>query len=412
MRWWHSQRSTSCPIVDCPSFRTEGRRARRRKANLRKTKSLIEPLEDRHLLTTTLFIDFGEAFPEDGLQTTASELVTAIQGPDFTDPSRNVQLAPDEAITIESFRSVVEDRNIDFNGDGNADIIDAFEIRFQVRQLVEQALEPFDIDVELVSVNDLGDVTDLYELNNGDATGEHDSWIAVGSLLAGSTSSVECDDSIGCLIEALGVASPADFGHQADDFIGLNDEDNAAVVFADQIPETGIEFTLANTILHEAGHTWGLRHTAHDTDEATLLGLSEIMESDGVEFVGRQIFSDYDLNLGSDGIMVPVAGFSTNGYQFLSSDPDIGPSDVAYISGTGAHDLITACQRRPKRIASVRPTVQRSTTIARARACRTVVHVGHDTVREHVAHRSRLWERYDRYRRTAASKSLGSWRPR
>lgn len=94
-----------------------------------------EVLEDRTLLTTTVFLDFGFAFPAGGLPVTNVNS-TSVGGPSVFDSGGN---------TLVPLLTSVQTAGIDLNGDTVSDISDAQALSTQVLQATRQIFSPFNI---------------------------------------------------------------------------------------------------------------------------------------------------------------------------------------------------------------------------------------------------------------------------
>src|SRR5262245_44320987 len=81
----------------------------------------VGSLEERALMTTTLFVDFGDAFPAAGLNMKVSELATTLHGPNLAASDNPVTKATgglyqnEDTLTFTPLNSLV---TFDFNGDG------------------------------------------------------------------------------------------------------------------------------------------------------------------------------------------------------------------------------------------------------------------------------------------------------
>ena len=94
--------------------------------------------------------------------------------------------------------------------------------------------------------------------------------------------------------------------------------------------------SFARTTAHEAAHTFGLKHILEDvSDDERLLGGSDLM------FGGSNSKLRY-LNLATrwDGFEAEVVG-AQNSYEVLSENVGLWEDAPAYVTGTGAYDVIT-----------------------------------------------------------------------
>jgi hypothetical protein len=279
-------------------------------------KPRLERLEDRTVPTATLFVDFGDAFPVGGLQMSVQELrddfLAGIQGPDLNG------LAP----------GLADGTNLRFTplaalGPGTA-------LRANVLTLLQRYYDPLDVDIVVTSnANILGIQIDL--LFNGAG---NDNYVFVTDVVRLDTGA-----HVGANIGANGIAAEPDILARA------NNRDDTAVVFADLLlatyPGLAADTAIADTLAHEAGHNFGLEHLnpiALFTD-ADLLTRSELMRRGGIGD-----FKKYNLNMFSDYPLLadnPATGVYSPLLRLLN-DPNVGPrpGSPAYVTGTGAHDLI------------------------------------------------------------------------
>jgi hypothetical protein len=285
----------------------------------------VETLEGRTLLTTTLYLDFGDAFPSGGLQMTVGQLRGPLNGPDLTD----LGLADTDRLTFTPFSGLV---NFDYNGDGAMNAADASQLRADIVSLVSRYYAPFDINVTEASAARLTDVVNTLNANNTDPTGHNDAYVFVAGI-------TQAGNPIAQDLGILGVAAGHDIG-------GPNARDDSAVVFANNLFAFGntdatAGTAVANVAAHEAGHTFGLRHTEDSVpgSDAEILTRSDIISqfADPVRQQNLQFFTRFPLPLAGN----PAA--TENPYDVLANDADIGPraGAPAYVTGTGADDLIT-----------------------------------------------------------------------
>ena len=306
----------------------------------------IDSLEWRTMLTTTLFLDFGAGFAVGGLTTTAGDFRDVDGASTGTDMTDTIAAGDDMTLSRLAF---------DFDGVGGVgDVNDANALAAAVVPLVQRALEPYDINVVVNNATSLADVQAAFDLNNGDGTGEFDAYCFVTTVT--STVLVSAGNPTGSLGQASGL-----FGRAAVVDLGAsigNNTDEATLTFADNVlgstNNAGGNFNqnlaqrLAYTATHEAFHTFSFRHTP---DEAStnppasaaerLLASGDVIRLGSVTRQNPFIVTRFDLM--HDG---PVP--DPNHYLQLANDADIGlrdgnmngTPDLAYITGTGAHDLI------------------------------------------------------------------------
>jgi len=309
----------------------------------------FEALEPRRLLATTVFIDFGSGFEPDGLVMSAADLEN-IGGAPGTGP--NLGLATDEL----RFQPL----EYDYNGDGSTDTADILALQSDVMVLANRMLEPFDIDVVGVAASSLDDVRHLLAANNTgpqSAYGKNDAYIFATEIFL--------NDELRGPANSFGLAATIDWGTRS------NDTDEVSVAFMHNIfaatqgtPGTAafnenLALRAAHTAVHEALHSFGLRHSTNDPDDAlseVLLADSDIMQVEKLE--NRDVihlatrFKLALFNVVTDDI------FPQNAYEHLVQDADIGfrdadrnlVPDVAYVTGTGANDRITIKRLDPDTI--------------------------------------------------------------
>ncbi|MFP6764791.1 MAG: hypothetical protein VB858_14290, partial [Planctomycetaceae bacterium] len=109
-----------------------------------------ESLEDRTLLTTTVYLDFGAAFPMGGIATTVDGFKN-IDGPGFANLGTGADLTGNTGL-IASDPLTFEPLQYDFNGDLTIDAQDAIDLGDAVLNIARVTVDPLDIDVQLASV--------------------------------------------------------------------------------------------------------------------------------------------------------------------------------------------------------------------------------------------------------------------
>lgn len=300
-------------------------------------------MEQRVMLTTTLFVDFGDRFTGAfGLTTNGTNQVTqadlrdTINGPVLPDTSSPAHDLPDTAtLTFTSFATQA----------ANAGLTTAqtTEMRTGIMTLMQRYYEPFDINiVELTATGGnlgaatLTDIRTALDANNGAA--EHNDAYMLVAGIAGSTA---------IHTTAAGVAG-------GNDVYSTNLTDDSAVVLANNIfASIGTNVGrgdnwFAYTTAHEAGHTLGLWHTINgDPGDNRLLTTSDVMSQfynsaasgnpDADQRDNFSFFTRYPLAQ-AHGI-----GGTQNAHDAFANDPNIGlrAGAAAYITGTGAFDRIT-----------------------------------------------------------------------
>ena len=309
-----------------PSFRS-----RRPRRPVRSTPRACEPLESRTLLTTTVYLDFGDAFPAGGMTGTAEELRDDINGPNFADGG-NPGVNDDTGLTFTPFAQVVQNMGVDYDADGNVDGDDATALRNAVISLVTRYYAPFDVNVVVAAAADFDDIEDILDANGGDSSGEYDAYTIVAGV-TGDTANIRAGLN--------GQASGDDIGND-------NDNDDTCVAIVNNIlaglPANQADTQVGYTTAHEAAHTLSLEHTQRGSqgpppDDTNLLSRSDLIVGSAFNTnrVNIDFFTRFDLATDSG------SPATQNSYGELANDADIGPKAgfPAYVTGTGAFDKIT-----------------------------------------------------------------------
>lgn len=307
----------------------------------RKSRALrmLEPLEDRRMMTTTLFLDFGEGFGSGGLTMTAGQLRDTLTGPDIIDDG-SPKMTASTPLRFDSLADVVSSQQIDFDGTGgNGDNADFQALKSSIVTIVERQFAPFDVSVEIGRASSLADVTNAMNRNSTATNGKADAYVFVTGVVRTDRGTL-----VGEQIEAFGKASGLDLDDRK------NSRDETVVVFADNFDGTlvngvaiPIDIALANVASHEAGHSFGLAHS-HATSSALqqLYTDSDLMVDGGgsqLDLTNVGTFSRFDLMEGDDNTDPFV---EVNAWSHLVNDADIGArAGVDYVTGTGALDRIT-----------------------------------------------------------------------
>jgi hypothetical protein len=295
----------------------------------------FEPLEERVLLSTTLFLDFGAAVGMGGMIDTTPaayrDIFGAGTGTDITD---NGAGSPADADTLR-----LRPLQYDFDMDGSIATADLTALANAVLPLAQRALEPFDIDIVIGAATSLADAVTAVAANAGDAAGEFDAYVFVmqaTSDFGGSTFS--------------NAVSATLYGEAAGNDLTLqmgNTQDEAALTFADNVLNSvgGTSGTavfnadlvqrLAYTSVHEAFHTFSYRHTSGLIASGDVIRLGSVTRDDPF------MVTRYDLTH-------DIAVTEANNYLLAANDADIGlrdadgngTPDLAYVTGTGANDTI------------------------------------------------------------------------
>lgn len=326
--------------------------SRRRHARSRKRANLFHQpyqiLEERQLLAANLFVDFGDNFPGGTLVTTQGALRDVANAP-----------ADGDRILGVTLRDSANGFNVGTQLDIVAQTFTATE-RARMMAVVERAYLPLDIDViELTSspqttldgrtvtaASSMADVVDT--MRDGD-TGWKDAYIFVGSFIVdpgGPNQRVYGNSGGGVSPE-----NPT-LGAQSDLASALNLHDDLAVVYSNG----GISNNTTNNISHEAGHLFGLRHAitnATPTASINLFHQLEIMSYRNTNNTTSSTFARYPMIRGDgnspaappnpiDYNDLAARNGQTNTYDQMRFDPGIEANpNYTFVSGTGAHDIIT-----------------------------------------------------------------------
>lgn len=245
-----------------------------RPTRLLRGRPTVERLEDRLLLTATLYLDFGDRFPHGGLIDTVGNFRGAgTNGPSFrgdggaTDASR---------LTFTRFSATVSSALIDYDHDGQAGTVaDAASLRGDIVGFVQRYYAPFDITVVSLTsafqnVNghmvraaaSLADVRTTLAINNEDPK-HFDVYVFVAGITVNP----------GRVPPRLnGRASLLNIGKSMAN-------DTSAVTIANNVLRRGMTPTqalmrLAYTTAHEAAHGFGMQHTWNGTDKPIVTGVA------------------------------------------------------------------------------------------------------------------------------------------
>jgi Ca2+-binding RTX toxin-like protein len=321
------------------------RRRQTRNRPLRRSRTLVggESLEERRLLTTTVYLDFGLKLPAGGLKDVEVGELRDIMG---SETGADLE-GRGPAGSALSDTDKLAFKPLDYNYDGGPfnTKSDLAKLQKQVLPIVKRALEPFDIDVQLASAEDLDDVKRTLRKNNRSTTGKNDAYVFLTTVTADAFANH--NGSVGENADLYGIASRADLA------AGFNGEDELALVFADSVltDVSGTQgtsqfnekmaYSLAYVAVHEVAHTFGLRHLQDDGDEGQLADGNQIQYHSQFRTTSN-FFSRFDLQHESDATYINTYN------QLAKNDADIGKAnanrnnkaDMAYVTGTGAHDRI------------------------------------------------------------------------
>lgn len=324
-----------------PHMRSAPRRRTGTARRVRRGRPLFESLEERLLLSAVLYVDYGDNFPDGGLNTTVGAINSTTSGsnPDIDGPtlsdSAGADYAAGTAVNIVRFNEAYP---------GGA------AMRAEINQFVTRFYEPLDITVvdltptaqnvngySVAAASSLDDISVTLGLNEGDAE-NNDTYIIVGlfTIDPGGDNFNPADSDYG------GLSTGTDIG-------GFNDNDGTALVLLVSGLFDDSDF-LGPQVAHESGHAFGLRHTfGNDPDSHPNVdeGLhqSDLMSYLGYDtFGGFNFFTRYPMVRGdgnTDNDTLSAAGGALTPFDQMRIDPNIGPSGIEYVTGTGQNDIIT-----------------------------------------------------------------------
>ncbi len=327
-------------------------------------------LESRLNPVTTLYLDFGIGVGVGNSLISSATDFRNIFGAGLRGDGTGSDLTADLGATgTLEFRPL----NYDYDDDGTVTNGDVQALADEVLLIARRAVAPYDIDVQIASATSLANAAATVALNAGDSTGQFDAYNFIGDYVSDAFGGGSVGDNLtadgghgdGCGCgSCAGVRrrSAADnaglFGiAAADDLFAQagNDQDEATLTFADTVfgstngtPGTdefnrNLAHRIAYTAVHEAAHTLTLIHTdgsAVSADERLLSSGDQIRVGSETRET-TNVFSRFVLQLQGSG--------TKNNYNFLRDDTDIGlrddnrngTPDFAYVTGTGANDIIT-----------------------------------------------------------------------
>ena len=293
----------------------------------------FERLEDRLLLSANLYVDFGDAFPSGVLNTTVGALDSTthgsnpnIDGPRLSDSSGNLYPLGNP-VTIQSFNSVY----------GAAGAAEAATDRATIMDMVERFYEPLDISVVQASATSLDDMSDTLGQNEAQAK-NNDSYVIVGLFTINGTDNPVYFASNGY----GGIATGTDIGN-------FNNNDGTAFVMMRPFNDRYSEQFLGVQVAHESGHLNGLIHTFGNNPASSPNVDEGLHQSDMMSYLayttfgGFDVFSLYTMVRGDGNTNNDVlSAFSASTpYDQMRVDPNIEPSNMEYVTGTGQNDIIT-----------------------------------------------------------------------
>lgn len=322
---------------------------RGRTAAFRQVRRLMhEPLESRQLLSATLFVDFGDNFPSGTLSTTQGAFRDVADDPNPGDKILGTELVDD---------------NDGFNAGTALDIVrqtfTASE-RAQMMAVVRRAYLPLDVNVVELTANvqttidgrdvrgaaSMADVVDT--LRAGDPASK-DTYVFVATFVVDPGGANERTYTGG---GGLSPDSPT-LGVPSDLVAAANNHDDVVAVYS----SGGFSHNTLNNIAHEAGHGFGLQHAITNAATSAAVNLfhqADIMSYQNTNATTSSIaFTRYPMIRGDDNS--PSVGANPQDYDDLAArngqvtlydqlrfDPNVGVNpDYSFVSGTGAHDIIT-----------------------------------------------------------------------
>lgn len=353
----------------------------RRRRRPRTMTTRLETLESRELLTTMLYLNCGAEMAQVGtaFHATVDEVKTV-------DGAGLNQLGTGPDMTTEvglPGNTLLKFRNLDYDWNANGtpgEEDDMNGMCTAVLELVNRSLDAYDIVAVEAKSSGLNAVVNTLDVNNGHVNGEHDAYVYVGEVYYKQEVTGVKDPihgklpppwvSVGLTHSTSGMAGRDDFvaaGNVSQFDPHKNLQDEMAITFADQVlaetpnmsnvPEgerflnRRLAFHLADSVLRNAMETFGIQETGHATnaDEQRLtLGesvrhLSQNLVQPSDDAGTHNITTNFDLVRWDT-----PAGEFYNPYVALTTDSDIGRRDidsntipdVAYITGSGADDVI------------------------------------------------------------------------
>jgi|GEM_PF-2848866 len=307
-------------------------------------KFAYEQLEDWTLLTATLYIDYGDRFPGGVLNTTVGELNSHvfngqnINGPRLTDATGS-NYANGTAVQMTSFNTLYPGAN----GASMRAIMDA---------IVQRVYAPYDVTVvdltaDFQNVNghmvraaaNLDDVAATLSANSGDPK-HFNSYVFVSQDLIGASNdnpATFATNGYGGLANGLNIGGNKNNSNTA--LVLLIGAGDGALFHGDQIA-------------HESGHLFGFAHVyRQDTGNPppASLGtygpqLDQLESSDLMSYLaynGFDVFSRVPVMKGDGNTNSNTLVNTPTPYDHLVADANVGASNMEYVTGTGANDIIT-----------------------------------------------------------------------
>lgn len=305
----------------------------------------FEELEIRQVMTAYLFIDYGDNFPGGTLSTTQGAFRDVANDPVGANRILGTPLPEVGGIDLGDQLNIVRQA------------FTATE-RAQILAVVQRAYEPLDVTVVDLTANaqftadgrsveaatSMADV--INTLRAGDPNAK-DAYIFVATFVADPGGPNQR------IYTGGGGLSPSDtLGETSDLNAAANVHDDVAVVYSNG----GFSFNTVNNIAHEAGHNFGLRHSITGdpaTASISLFHQLEIMSYQNTNNTSSSTFTRYPMIAGDGN--TPTDGVDPVNYNLLSArtgdltiydqlrtDAGVGQNpNFDFITGTGAHDIIT-----------------------------------------------------------------------
>ncbi|MCA9080030.1 MAG: hypothetical protein KDA58_05695, partial [Planctomycetaceae bacterium] len=356
----------------------------RHRARVRRTRHqqerLAQAFEDRVMLSSTFYLDFGAGIGMGNTMSTTLGDFRNIFGPGLHGDGTGSDLTSGFSLTASNTLDFTP-LQYDFDNDGATTDLDIIALSNAVVPIVQRALEPFDIEVVVASATSLADAALTVGSNAGDPTGEFDAYNfimditsdgygggSVGDLARNVISQLSLESPLRNLIDYVPVnplgTSDGSIGDNAglfgiaagDDLFSQtgNNQDEATLTFADTVlaSTTGTPGTaqfnsnlahrIAYTATHEGFHTFTAVHTTGGGALPTLLTSGDVIRLGSVTRENPFMVTRFDLF--HTGLTVS----EPNNYLMVANSPDLGlvdlnnngTPDFAYVTGTGAHDRI------------------------------------------------------------------------
>lgn len=319
-------------------------------------------LEDITLLSAYLYVDYGDNFAGGVLQgadVTVGNLYshTASGGADIHGPrlsdNQNNDFADGTSLVLTSFSTF-------YTGLGTLTPAQIVQMRATIDAMVQRVYEPYDVTV--IDLSAAGTTVNGHLVTAAAsfddvsrtlaASGGHDSYVFVAQAIIGGTVADPTTDPTQFPQNGYGgIASALDIG-------GNNDHIGTALAL---LKSTYQENKVGQTVAHEAGHLFGLAHAwrsdkgddpdprasvptkdqldlYHDFDTMSYLAFSGVSAFSRVPTTADKVLDggNWVPNLDPN-----VLNTTPNPYEHFKADPNVGASQVEYVTGTGAHDVIT-----------------------------------------------------------------------